>query len=154
VKPFLLALAIALLAAAPAAAETEVFVAYGEGNTACTIQVSKLILDWGQDYSRVLLSGQTDCNVAIEQSARAWMDPSAVSPAAEGDLCSGFTKTCGSGTFSDGGLQWPEPVQYHVRLTAPRGQGWVGVPTHCSGVGTDNLDCVFQARVATPWLAF
>ena len=46
---------------------------------------------------------------------------------------------------------WPQPAKTRVKLIAPLGQGWVGAPTHCSGVGTDNLTCEFEAYVATPW---
>src|SRR5688572_5182833 len=139
-------IALVLVVAAPAAAETEVFVAYGEDNTVCTIQVSKLILNWSHPETTAMVQGHTDCNVALEQTARAWMDPSAISPGADGGVSSCFSQSCGSAEWVDGGDTWPEPVQYRLRLRAPAGQGWIGSPVNCSGIGTDNLDCTFQAH--------
>jgi hypothetical protein len=144
-------LVLALAVAQPAAGETEAFVAYGEGDTVCTIWVSKQLSEYAGSQSAAIASGRTECNVPVEQSVVAWMDASESNEAAEAGECSGFTTSCESWTWVTGGPVWPQPAQTRVHLTAPLGQGWVGVPTNCSGVGTDNLTCTFQAYAATPW---
>jgi hypothetical protein len=35
-------------------------------------------------------------------------------------------------------------MELHLSLRAPEGQGWLGSPRWCTGVGTDNLQCVFK----------
>lgn len=148
-------MAVALSAAAPAAAETEVFVAYGTGATVCTIEVSKLVYGAGLSGGMLSLSGSTDCSKAVEQTAHVWMEATPQDPALDGGYCSGFDKTCSSAATGWGAdLVWEKPAQYGIHLIAPFGQGWVGAPTDCMGVGTDNLTCVFTAKVATPYFLF
>lgn len=153
------AIATALVAAAPAAAETQAFVAYGTGETVCTIEVSKLVygpgLTSGGGGGELQLSGTTDCSEPVQQTGQVRMAASAADPGLDGDYCSGFVKSCFSAASEWGDdLIWENPAEYSIHLTAPSGQGWVGAPTDCTGVGTDNLSCVFTALVATPYWLF
>ena len=92
---------------------------------------------------------------AVQQTARVSMASSAEDPALDGDYCSGFGKSCSSAANRWGeDLVWEKPAEYSIHLTAPLGQGWIGAPTDCGGVGTDNLTCVFTAKVATPYFLF
>lgn len=145
------ALAVVLATASPAAAETQVFVAYGEGTTACTIRVDKAVRGIVQT-THVYFHGETECNVPVEQYAQASIEGSGGDADAVGSACSAFTTTCSSGSWALGDGGWSKPVRYRVKLRAPLGQGWVSSPAACSGVGTDNLDCVFEALLGTPWL--
>ncbi len=140
------AAALALLAAAPpAAALTNVFVAYGEGTTRCTITVSKYVDHgsiWTGGTERMKFYGATECDVPLEQTGHASVPGDAEWPAVDGGLCSGFRTSCRSGVDRVPQANDP-PATYRISLRAPLGQGWVGVPTDCSGVGTDNLKCEF-----------
>jgi hypothetical protein len=134
----ILATAAALAGAFTQTASATTFVAYGEGLTRCTIEITKdpnylalhPLYDWG---------GETSCDRPLEQTGQAFFGGEV------GTLCSGVRTTCSSGD-----VQWrpgrtiSTPVEYRVTLRAPLGQGWLGAPTYCSGVGTDNLSCVFK----------
>jgi hypothetical protein len=139
-------LALAVGGAPPAAAAT--FVAYGEGLTRCTIQAEK-VADGGflmlnsapplSHYENYEWWGETTCDRPLQQTAQASLREQ-VSP-----MCSGVVADCSSG----GEGFWPaqavqEPMEYRVTLRAPANQGWLGAPTDCTGVGTDNLKCVFR----------
>jgi len=142
---------IALAFASPAAAETQIFVAYGEGTTACTIQVDKAVRGITQT-THAYFHGQTECNVPVDQYAQASIEGSGGDAGAIGSACSGFTTFCSSGSWALGDGGWSKPVRYRVKLRAPAGQGWVSSPAACAGVGTDNVDCVFEALLGTPYL--
>ncbi len=139
--------ALGLALAAPQAAPAATFVAFGEGLTRCTITAEKHEDLLHRDEYK--WSGETTCDRPLEQTAQASFH-GATSP-----LCSGVTTYCSSATgwtyFGQPYLQ--EPMEYRVTLRAPLGQGWIGAPTYCSGVGTDNLKCVFKVNDAqnTVW---
>ena len=145
----ILATAAAALAPATAEAATAAFVAYGEGSTICTIEVHKYSDDgsiWTDGEDQTIFHGKTDCNVPVEQTGHAFVPVDDRGPSLDGGLCSGIRTDCFSG--DDGwGVGWmvynDQPVTYRVSLRAPLGQGWLGAPTHCTGVGTDNLKCEF-----------
>lgn len=142
---------LAATPAPPAEAATAVFVAYGEGTTACTIEVHKYADDggiWTGGEDQTMFHGKTDCNAPVEQTGHAVVPKQGFDDnALDGGLCSGKRVACFSG--DDGwGIGWgvynSNPVTYRVSLRAPLGQGWLGAPTHCTGVGTDNLKCEFS----------
>ena len=152
------AFALVALLATASQASAAVFVAYGEGLTRCTIQVEK-VMDGGflvynngfghqEDYE---WWGETTCDRPLEQTAQASL-ADLVSP-----MCSGIRTTCSSGgevRFEYTPERRSEPTEYRITLRAPRGQGWIGAPTDCMGVGTDNLQCVLTAEssdVSTRW---
>ena len=150
-RTLLLTLALALAGATSAQAATAVFVAYGEGTTACTIEVHKWTDTgsiWTGGEDQTMFHGKTDCNAPVEQTGRATVPAYGwTAPALDGGLCSGVRASCFSG--DDGwGIGWqvnnPNPVTYRMSLRAPLGQAWLGAPTHCTGVGTDNLKCEFS----------
>ena len=71
-----------------------------------------------------------------------------------GGLCTGFVAHCFSGEpeESDGfgyveGFKPDGNPELRVTLRAPAGQGWLGSPQHCTGIGTDDLTCVFPDSV-------
>jgi hypothetical protein len=140
--------AAALVPAQPAAAE--VFVAYGNGLTVCEIRVEQHVLNVFGFTMRAF--GTTDCNTPVDQTSEATMGGNFDAPP-----CSGVTRHCYSGMpgehegftsyYASG--PWYGPLRYTVALRAPDGQGWLGAPTGCSGVGTDNLKCVFSVDLAT-----
>ena len=150
-----LLLAVALLVAAPPAARagTEVFVAYGTGVTACQITIGKSQegpLD-GPDQTEFY--GRTDCTEPVQQTGRAMVPAGIGDPAAlDGGLCSSFSTDCYSGGFQYDNGPYDEPMQYTISLVAPLGQGWIGAPTNCSGIGTDNLRCTFTVD-DTVWIS-
>ena len=117
-------------------------VAYGEGVTRCAVDVGKpQTLITALDYPRWSFHGTTSCTAPLQQSGQATLTGGYTAP-----LCSGFRATCESsaGGFGTGPSG---TVRYTVSLTAPFGQGWVAAPSHCSGVGTDNLTCAFTVDV-------
>jgi hypothetical protein len=134
------AVALSLMTAAPAFAGTTPIVAYGQAahgwTTTCTVKVTKKDYSFSTYYA---FSGETKCDVPIEQSGQAFFGD------ASGAFCSGFVTTCSSGGTWEGE---PDPglVRYRIHLTAPFGQGWVTSPEQCSGVGSDNLTCEFTAN--------
>ena len=137
--------ALVLSAAAPASAE--VFVAYGTGVTVCQIRVHH---EDNFGFTQRAF-GVTDCNEPVEQTGHAVMN------GMNAPACGGVIKHCYSGVPEEGGVTyrwedgvWTGPLRYHVDLQAPSGQGWIGAPTTCSGVGTDNLHCVFEMPVGVP----
>ena len=137
------ALALAALATA-APAHAEVFVAYGEGLTNCRIETVRYsysgLTTGGENYQSYL--GETDCSVPVEQTVHATVAASGGQPGLDGGVCAAVTTRCVSGEediYDDNGA----PMVLQVSLRAPRGQGWLGAPTNCSGVGTDNLRCEF-----------
>lgn len=137
--------ALSLVAAASAPAET--FIAYGTGLTRCDINLTKgtrgpLLPQWHY-------YGKTDCTVPIAQTGLAVIPGSA-----SGSLCSAFATHCFSGDPPENdGYGWmegfppSETLHYYVTLRAPNGQGWLGAPFFCTGVGTDNLQCDFTSTV-------
>jgi hypothetical protein len=133
------AVALALIAAAPASAGTYPIVAAGSAahgpTTHCTVTVTKTDFAFSTYYE---FNGTTKCDVAIQQSGQAFFADTS------GGLCSAFTTTCSSGGGWEGEPN-PGAVTYRVKLRAPEGQGWVTSPQHCTGVGTDNLTCEFTA---------
>ena len=157
VKPLaaaLLALAAFALPATPAAAngyfgapETQIFTAYGTGNTLCTIQVRK----WVDQSGGTFVDGETGCNAALQQTVQASMQAGGGEPAADGPVCSRVGTTCYSDAAIADEEDWIGRGQIHVKLIAPNGQGWVGSPKDCTGIGTDNLTCTFQAYAAWVW---
>ena len=134
-----LALCALLAFASPASAvsgrEVHRVVAYGEGVTTCEITLYRDIVkvfSYAYHYN-----GSTSCSTAVQQTGFGWTELHDD----DGNFCSGFRTTCGSGGESFG-----EVAHYDVTITAPRGQGWVTVPEDCSGVGTDNLRCNFAVH--------
>ncbi len=148
--PLIAALGLLAPPAAPAAllpatpGVTTVFVAYGTGVSRCDVTLKKRT---GQDLLSgaygTAFSGRTDCNVAVEQTARATVAADGAVPALDGGLCSAVTTVCSSGGNLSGRLNH-QPLRYRITLRAPSGQGWMGDPTFCAGVGTDNLTCTFE----------
>ena len=150
-----LAAAVALLGA-PGAAEAKhtglpvpvggvaaAFVAYGEGATVCHFTVGKrtsstAYLGVGTHYK-----GETECTGPVEQTGHATVPATSTAPLLDGGLCSGYRTTCTSDGFRMGAFN-TNPVTYRVTLRAPYGQGWVGAPTSCQGVGTDILRCEYS----------
>ena len=135
----------------PTPGATLAFVAYGEGATACRITLTKRT---GQDLNTVdygtRFSGRTECTAALAQTARASIPADGAAPALDGGLCSATTTVCTSGGNLNNLLNRNQ-MTYSVTMRAPLGQGWVGAPTFCSGVGTDNLKCDFTVNdVAIP----
>jgi hypothetical protein len=136
--------AVALLALpASASAGTSVLVAWGGGKTQCNITVKKsqpLIVIWGSTnvYD---VTGTTDCSANVEQTGQASLPGS---PTEFGNLCSGLRMTCSSSAHGEG--FYTAPAEYHVTLTAPPAQIWLGSPTECTGVNTDRLDCTFTSQ--------
>ena len=135
----------------PTPGVTLAFVAYGEGTTACTVTLTKRT---GQDLNTVdygtRFSGRTECTTALPQTARATVPSDGSAPALDGGLCSATTTVCSSGGNLNNLLN-TQPLTYRITLRAPLGQGWVGAPNFCSGVGTDNLKCDFVVNdVAIP----
>ena len=136
-------LGVAALATAVSAAtaRAEVFVAYGEDATVCTIEVVnrhyKGITTGGEPLQD--FSGETDCSVPLEQTAHATIG---TDPDLDGGLCSGVRESCFSGR-EEVLSQTTTPMVFRMTLRAPLGQGWLGAPTNCTGVGTDNLKCEF-----------
>jgi hypothetical protein len=146
VRAALLTAAVALLAtAAPAHADTEVFVAYGEGSATCTITVKKRGMPPGMGGVReTTFEGSTKCSQPVEQTGHAIVPAGPSDPYdLDGGLCTGVQATCVSGGHQRDEGSWSADMEYHVTLRAPLGQGWVGAPSHCSGVGTDYLDCTY-----------
>ena len=136
--------ASALHEGAPVSPEaTAVFLAYGEGVTHCRFTLRKRTTPWVPDWgSGTKYAGETHCSAPVEQTARATIAADADSPALDGGLCSGFRTACESLGHEQGDYNI-SPLKYRITLRAPLGQGWVGDPTSCSGVGTDNLTCEF-----------
>lgn len=134
----------ALALPASASAGTSVVVAAGtSGKTQCNITVKKsqpLIYIWG-DGDIYDFSGTTDCTASVQQTGQASLPGS---PTEFGPLCSGFRTTCSSSGTAQG--SYTAPAEYHVTLTAPAAQIWLGSPTQCTGVGTATLDCTFTAQ--------
>lgn len=60
-----------------------------------------------------------------------------------GELCNADSTDCYSGGSQYDRGEYDAPMRYTIHLTAPLGQGWIGAPLNCSGVGTDNLKCTF-----------
>lgn len=137
----------ALSAAEPAAAVTEVFAAYGEGNTVCRIEISKSMDSGFQTggEGKTNFHGRTDCNVPVQQTGRATIPADGSEPALDGGLCSTTAPTCFSGQNA-WGVSNSNEMTYRLSLRAPLGQGWVGSPANCTGVGTDNLKCEFSVN--------
>ena len=129
------AVALALIAAAPASAGTTPIVAYGEGVTTCQVKVTKKDWSFSTYYN---FSGETVCDTAVDQTGQAFFADTS------GPLCSGFRTTCVSAGGWEGEPD-PGPVRYRIHMTAPPGQGWVTSPEQCMGVGSDNLTCEFTA---------
>ena len=139
--------ALCALAVAPSAAHaqasagiTQAFVAYGTGVTACEITLKKRT---GQDLTTLDINteflGTTDCTSPVDQTGHATVG------ALDGGVCSGVRTLCSSGRTVDDSWN-TDPIVYRVSLRAPAGQGWLGAPTFCTGVGTDNLRCEFTAN--------
>ena len=145
-----LALAVALLTASPAAARTIVLTAWGEGSvTVCTV---KLFQKRPHLNSKWDVGGRTACSVPVQQSGQAWLPRTFSSTPDYAPPCSTFGKTCESAWFFIEGGDYDvqrEMVHYDVALLAPRGQGWVGAPDECFGVGSDNLTCNFMGDFGT-----
>jgi hypothetical protein len=140
----LLTIGLALLATAPASAATAVFAAYGTGTTTCRVTVTKEEGRnlWTGGEHATNYHGNTDCDRAIQQTGQAWVPNSPLM----GELCSGVRASCHSGEDLWGGVEtWRDPTHYRVNLIAPHGQGWLAVPEGCSGVGSDNVTCVFTS---------
>ena len=134
------------LLGAQAAEATQVFVAYGEGLTRCTIKVKKRGMKPGMGGVRETeFEGRTDCSVPIEQSGHAIVPKGSESYDLDGGLCEGLRATCVSGGYQRNQGTWSADMIYTVKLRAPLGQGWLGAPEPCTGVGTDNLQCTFTA---------
>lgn len=153
-----LALTLVLATAGTAAAhhhvgvaETQVFAAYGTGNTACLIEVQKYTFAWGEPEARAVVEGHSECNVALEQQMVAAMEGRDGGADELGSPCADVTTQCDSSAAVDAASDWVGRGQIRIKLRAPDGQGWVGSPKDCSGIGTDNLTCTFQAYVAWPW---
>ncbi len=146
-----------LCAAAPADARRVVLVATGEATTTCTIAMEQVEYAWSDMFE---FTASTDCDVPVQQTAHAWLPYGCCldTIGADGGVCSAFRTWCASGL---GEVQEPNqysPMRYEVTLVAPRGQGWVGIAEtpwwpgpydECSGVGTDNLKCLFVADLTT-----
>jgi hypothetical protein len=148
----LLAVAVAAVAAAPA--QAEVFVAYGEGVTLCTIDVLHSSHGgniWTGGEPEMSFHGEVACNEPVEQTGHAWVPADLNWPAYDGGFCAGFTTRCYSGQ-EDIRTQNSMPMTYELTLRAPLGQGWLGAPRNCTGVGTDNLRCVF--KTGESWAQF
>ena len=139
------AAAAALGVPQPASAATEVFAAYGEGTTVCRIEISKRhdygFLSGGEGFTNFY--GRTDCTAPVDQTAHAVVPLDGSEPALDGGTCTGIKATCFSGQDA-WGVANDQPMTFTLSLRAPRGQGWVGSPAHCTGVGTDNLRCEFS----------
>ena len=134
--------------AVPATAVQEVFVAYGTGATACDITVAKRT-GWTDptDLNKygTMIRGVTDCSAPVAQTGHATVPASGSYPALDGGLCSATRTVCSSGgTWMN--ILHNQPVTYRMSLRAPVGQGWIGAPTNCSGIGTDNLNCTFTLQ--------
>ena len=130
--------AAGVLAAPAPAAHAGTFIAYGEGLTRCTIDVDK-DANLPALHAQYDWTGETTCDRPLQQTGQAFFAGEV------GWLCSGVTTHCSSGDVAwYPGRRISEPMEYHVTLRAPAGQGWIGAPTYCSGVGTDNLRCVFK----------
>ena len=116
---------------------TEVFLAYGTGATVCHVTVTKRT---GQElYSPsygTKYSGRTQCTAPVVQTAQATVG------SLTGALCSNTSTYCSSGGNAENVIN-TQPLRYRITLRAPGGQGWVGDPTFCSGIGTDNLTCEY-----------
>jgi hypothetical protein len=149
----MLALALALAAAAPSAhGATAVFAAYGEGLTYCKITISKSH-DEGfttGGVGKTDFYGRTECSVPVAQTGQATVPADANDPSLSGAFCSGTVATCFSGA-NVREVSNSSAMTYTLSLRAPLGQGWVGAPTNCSGVGTDNLRCAFSIN-GVGWL--
>ena len=141
--------ALALALAAPQAASAEKFIAIGVGHTVCEFTAVKdphfPLLHAVYDYY-----GETECDRPVEQTGHAFIPNSPL----VGEVCSGFRTHCYSGDVwvTTGGVRYSDPLEYHVTVRAPEGQGWIGAPTECSGVGTDNLKCVFKSDLLGPYV--
>ena len=142
---------LGLLCAAPSA-HAAVFVAYGEGLTHCRIETVRHTQRALIGFSRQeqTFSGKTDCSVPIEQSVHAVIPSAAFADAIDGGVCSAVATSCFSGQSS---VKSPNgnPMTLTLYLRAPLGEGWLGAPTGCSGVGTDNLRCEFTIESDLDW---
>jgi hypothetical protein len=140
---------VASLGVAAPAARAEFLVAYGTGMTNCSINAKAGRQLYGLlPYWRI--QAKTDCDRAVDQSVRVFIPGSWF----DGGTCSGFRAHCFSGEPEESdGFGWIEgmpprgDVELHVTLRAPAGQGWLGPPQYCQGVGTDSLRCVFTRNV-------
>ena len=135
----------------PATAVQEVFVAYGTGATTCQITVAKKtgwLYATDLDAYGTMIKGVTDCSSPVAQTGHATVPASGSIPAIDGGLCSTTSAVCTSARTL-GSYMNPQPVTYRMSLRAPLGQGWIGAPTNCSGVGTDNLSCTFTLQDVT-----
>ena len=146
IRTFITAVATVAALALPASASagSAVLVAWGGGKTQCNITVKKsqpLIVIWGStDVWDV--SATTDCTANVEQTGQASLPGS---PTVYGNLCSGLRMTCSS-SISRAEGSYSAPAEYHVTLTAPPAQIWLGSPLECTGVNTDRLDCTFTSQ--------
>jgi hypothetical protein len=144
-KTLLLAAALALTAASHAHASAETtFIAYGTGITRCEIKVFKDRLAPYLVRDVYTYHGKTVCDVPVQQTGHAFVPHEYPF---DGGVCSGFRMDCYSGEVgAESDEPKVEPMEYHVTLRAPKDQGWLGAPRFCTGVGTDNLKCVFKAN--------
>lgn len=142
-KPLLATLALLLLAASPASADSYVMATYGTATTKCTFKVTltkPLLVIWGSDENWDF-SGRTTCDKPVQQSGQAEV-LGGEGYDRVGSLCSTFGTTCSSGGTADG--DGFDRTVYHVKVTAPRGEAWLYSPYNCAGTGTDNLTCTFS----------
>ena len=137
---------VSTLSVAPPAS-AEFFVSYGTGVTSCTITArdqsrAPNLLPWWR------IQAKTECDRPIEQSLHIF---NASGEPFDGGLCSGFTARCFSGDPESYWVQTDShpdgELELHVSLRAPNGEGWLGSPQNCTGIGTDNLRCVFTPDV-------
>ena len=148
----LVLLAFAAAAPATAAAASGLdrhgeMVAYGEGVTRCGVDLEKRSFPL-TPFGLWEFRGFTSCTAALQQSGHAWLttDEGVVWDAA---VCSQVATQCSSGRGGRG--YGPSgTLAYDVHLTAPRGQGWISAPSHCTGIGTDNLRCRFVTELTEP----
>ena len=134
-------LAAASLGAAAPAAQAEFFIAYGTGLTNCSVTMKYeyvLLAPWWRAKASV------DCDKPVEMTAHAYGNEYF-----SFEPCSGFRDRCASSEPPEGEAGWSEGpglngLVYDVTLRAPVGQGWLGAPDYCTGIGTDNLRCRFE----------
>jgi hypothetical protein len=92
----------------------------------------------GSTYYKI--SGSTTCGGAIQQSCALTL-PNDYAPYTVSLSDSVFDSTCSLSSGAEG-ENWGSLI-YRTVVHAPTGMKWIGVPTQCSGVGTDTLDCTF-----------
>ena len=164
-----IAVALAMVPAAPAHAQDDVCITYDfAGSRYCVVEDTLATVENPPSvtpphpdhvtprFSAITAAGTgaTYCTVRLDKKARDFMGMTACSTpvrqsaqatasggaTATGSSCSGTFTTCTSWGWTTADFT---TLTYRISVQAPAGQRWVAPPSECTGAGTDQLDCTF-----------